>query len=89
MLLFLCLQIGNDFYPHQENASKVPPAPTGRAYTSPLVDMFNNPTTAPKAPSEKLNHSAGERPFPANWESVNDILQCSELPQGFSATTTM
>ncbi|RMC17694.1 hypothetical protein DUI87_05358 [Hirundo rustica rustica] len=50
--------IGNDFYPHQENASKVPPAPTGRAYTSPLVDMFNNPATAPKAPSEKLNHSA-------------------------------
>ncbi|NWW05241.1 BI2L1 protein, partial [Oreocharis arfaki] len=50
--------IGNDFYPHQENASKVPPAPTGKAYTSPLVDMFNNPATAPKAPSEKLNHSA-------------------------------
>ncbi|NXN77430.1 BI2L1 protein, partial [Bombycilla garrulus] len=50
--------IGNDFHPHQENASKVPPAPTGRAYTSPLVDMFNNPATAPKAPNETLNHSA-------------------------------
>ncbi|XP_062359693.1 brain-specific angiogenesis inhibitor 1-associated protein 2-like protein 1 [Cinclus cinclus] len=50
--------VGNDFYPHQENASKVPPAPTGKAYTSPLVDMFNNPATAPKAPYENLNHSA-------------------------------
>uniref|UniRef100_A0A8C3V9Z8 BAR/IMD domain-containing adapter protein 2-like 1 n=1 Tax=Catharus ustulatus TaxID=91951 RepID=A0A8C3V9Z8_CATUS len=43
-----------------KNASKVPPAPTGRAYTSPLVDMFNNPAAAPKAPHENLNHSAGE-----------------------------
>ncbi|NXU19802.1 BI2L1 protein, partial [Pardalotus punctatus] len=52
--------IGNDFYPQQENVSRVPPAPTGRAYTSPLVDMFNNPAAnpAPKAPSEKVNHSA-------------------------------
>ncbi|NXX82150.1 BI2L1 protein, partial [Urocolius indicus] len=49
--------IGSDFYPHHENASNVPPAPMGRAYTSPLVDMFNNPATAPKT-SEKLNHSA-------------------------------
>ncbi|NXT85037.1 BI2L1 protein, partial [Zapornia atra] len=50
--------IGNNFYPHHENTSKVPPAPTGRAYTSPLVDMFNNPATAPKASSEKLHSSA-------------------------------
>uniref|UniRef100_A0A8D0F4E0 BAR/IMD domain-containing adapter protein 2-like 1 n=1 Tax=Strix occidentalis caurina TaxID=311401 RepID=A0A8D0F4E0_STROC len=48
--------IGN-VYPHHENASKVPPAPTGRAYTSPLVDMFNNPATVPKTFSEKLNNS--------------------------------
>ncbi|XP_014806838.1 PREDICTED: brain-specific angiogenesis inhibitor 1-associated protein 2-like protein 1 [Calidris pugnax] len=51
--------IGNDFYPHYENASKVPPAPAGRAYTSPLVDMFNNPAAAPKTSSEKLS-SSGE-----------------------------
>ncbi|KFR10357.1 Brain-specific angiogenesis inhibitor 1-associated protein 2-like 1, partial [Opisthocomus hoazin] len=50
--------IGNDFYPPHENALKVPPAPTGRAYTSPLVDMFNNPATVPKTSSEKLNNSA-------------------------------
>ncbi|KAM7091096.1 BAR/IMD domain-containing adapter protein 2-like 1 isoform 2-T2 [Ciconia maguari] len=55
---FYHIQIGNDFYPHHENASKVPPAPTGRAYTSPLVDMFNNPATVPKTSSEKLNNSA-------------------------------
>ncbi|NWR68196.1 BI2L1 protein, partial [Bucorvus abyssinicus] len=50
--------IGSDFYPHHENASKVPPAPAGRAYTSPLVDMFNNPATVPKTSSEKLSHPA-------------------------------
>ncbi|XP_068278798.1 BAR/IMD domain-containing adapter protein 2-like 1 [Nyctibius grandis] len=49
--------IGTDFYPH-ENASKVSPAPAGRAYTSPLVDMFNNPAMAPKTSSEKLSNSA-------------------------------
>ncbi|KAM6121509.1 BAR/IMD domain-containing adapter protein 2-like 1 [Phoenicopterus ruber ruber] len=52
------IMIRNDFYPHHEDASKVPPAPTGRAYTSPLVDMFNNPATVPKPSSEKLNNSA-------------------------------
>lgn len=46
--------IGNDFYTY-ENASKVPPAPTGRAYISPLVDMFNNPAAVPKTSSERLN----------------------------------
>ncbi|NXU51550.1 BI2L1 protein, partial [Turnix velox] len=50
--------IGSDFYPHHENSSKVPPAPSGRAYTSPLVDMFNNPAAAPKAASEKPRPSA-------------------------------
>ncbi|XP_035404778.1 brain-specific angiogenesis inhibitor 1-associated protein 2-like protein 1 isoform X2 [Cygnus atratus] len=47
--------IGNDFYTLYENASRVPPAPTGRACTSPLVDMFNNPATVPKTSSERLN----------------------------------
>ncbi|XP_068555201.1 BAR/IMD domain-containing adapter protein 2-like 1 isoform X1 [Anas acuta] len=46
--------IGNDFYTY-ESVSKVPPAPTGRAYISPLVDMFNNPATVPKTSSERLN----------------------------------
>ncbi|XP_024064204.2 brain-specific angiogenesis inhibitor 1-associated protein 2-like protein 1 isoform X1 [Terrapene carolina triunguis] len=38
---------------------RVPPAPTVRAFTSPLVDMFNNPPAVPKVPSESLNNSAG------------------------------
>uniref|UniRef100_A0A8C4Y0K4 BAR/IMD domain containing adaptor protein 2 like 1 n=1 Tax=Gopherus evgoodei TaxID=1825980 RepID=A0A8C4Y0K4_9SAUR len=38
---------------------RVPPAPTVRAFTSPLVDMFNNPPAVPKVPSERLNNSAG------------------------------
>ncbi|XP_053897053.1 brain-specific angiogenesis inhibitor 1-associated protein 2-like protein 1 isoform X2 [Malaclemys terrapin pileata] len=38
---------------------RVPPAPTVRAFTSPLVDMFNNPQGVPKVPSERLNNSAG------------------------------
>ncbi|OXB56159.1 hypothetical protein ASZ78_005097 [Callipepla squamata] len=50
--------IGNNFYAQNENASKVPPAPVGRAYTSPLVDMFNNPATAPKASPERPTSSA-------------------------------
>lgn len=52
----------------------MPPAPTGRAYTSPLVDMFNNPAMVPKTSSEKLNNSAGECHFVANYVRVNDIL---------------
>ncbi|XP_054849257.1 brain-specific angiogenesis inhibitor 1-associated protein 2-like protein 1 isoform X1 [Eublepharis macularius] len=48
--------VGNDYESLHRNSPQVPPAPTVRAYTSPLVDMFNNPA-APKAPSERLNHS--------------------------------
>ncbi|XP_061455677.1 brain-specific angiogenesis inhibitor 1-associated protein 2-like protein 1 isoform X2 [Rhineura floridana] len=48
--------VGNNYDSLHRNSPKVPPAPTGRAYTSPLVDMFNNPPMAPKAPSERLNH---------------------------------
>lgn len=46
----------------------MPPAPTGRAYISPLVDMFNNPATVPKTSSERLN-STGECHFVANYKS--------------------
>ncbi|XP_073218231.1 BAR/IMD domain-containing adapter protein 2-like 1 isoform X2 [Lepidochelys kempii] len=37
---------------------RVPPAPTVRAFTSPLVDMFNDPPAVPKVPSERLSNSA-------------------------------
>uniref|UniRef100_A0A8C9DF00 BAR/IMD domain-containing adapter protein 2-like 1 n=1 Tax=Prolemur simus TaxID=1328070 RepID=A0A8C9DF00_PROSS len=36
---------------------KMPPAPSGRAYTSPLIDMFNNPATVTQD-SERINNSA-------------------------------
>ncbi|XP_045397280.1 brain-specific angiogenesis inhibitor 1-associated protein 2-like protein 1 isoform X2 [Lemur catta] len=36
---------------------KMPPAPSGRAYTSPLIDMFNNPATVTQN-SERINNSA-------------------------------
>ncbi|KAM6423639.1 BAR/IMD domain-containing adapter protein 2-like 1 isoform 1-T1 [Liasis olivaceus] len=49
--------VGNNYDSLQRHSPKVPPAPIGRAYTSPLVDMFNNPTVAPKSSSEKLNNS--------------------------------
>lgn len=38
----------------------MPPAPSVKAYTSPLIDMFNNPATAAQS-SEKINNSAGKR----------------------------
>lgn len=38
----------------------MPPAPPVKAYTSPLIDMFNNPATATQS-SEKISNSAGKR----------------------------
>ncbi|XP_015268553.1 PREDICTED: brain-specific angiogenesis inhibitor 1-associated protein 2-like protein 1, partial [Gekko japonicus] len=49
--------VGKDYDSLHRNSPRVPPAPTVRAYTSPLVDMFNNPAAVPKASSERLNHS--------------------------------
>ncbi|XP_042294054.1 brain-specific angiogenesis inhibitor 1-associated protein 2-like protein 1 isoform X2 [Sceloporus undulatus] len=48
--------VGNSYDSLHRSSPKVPPAPTGRAYTSPLVDMFN-PSVASKASSERLNHT--------------------------------
>ncbi|XP_077685120.1 BAR/IMD domain-containing adapter protein 2-like 1 isoform X2 [Eretmochelys imbricata] len=49
--------IGYKFSSNQ-NVGRVPPAPTVRAFTSPLVDMFNDPPAVPKVPSERLSNSA-------------------------------
>nr|XP_056722390.1 brain-specific angiogenesis inhibitor 1-associated protein 2-like protein 1 [Euleptes europaea] len=49
--------VGKDYDSLRRNSAQVPPAPTVRAYTSPLVDMFNNPAAVPKATSESLNNS--------------------------------
>uniref|UniRef100_K7GAI7 BAR/IMD domain-containing adapter protein 2-like 1 n=1 Tax=Pelodiscus sinensis TaxID=13735 RepID=K7GAI7_PELSI len=46
-------------YKFSRLVGRVPPAPTIKAHTSPLVDMFNNPPPVPKVSSERLHYSAG------------------------------
>ncbi|MEE6498293.1 hypothetical protein FKM82_003033 [Ascaphus truei] len=53
---------------------KMPPAPISRAQTSPLVDLFNNPSAAPKMSYEKLKTS------PGNPDEAN-------LPRSMSVST--
>ncbi|XP_066496977.1 BAR/IMD domain-containing adapter protein 2-like 1 [Tiliqua scincoides] len=45
--------VANNYDSLSRNSAKVPPAPSGRAFTSPLVDMFN----PSKAPSEISNNN--------------------------------
>uniref|UniRef100_A0A0B8RYF7 BAR/IMD domain-containing adapter protein 2-like 1 n=1 Tax=Philothamnus irregularis TaxID=1899461 RepID=A0A0B8RYF7_9SAUR len=52
--------VGNNYDSLRRHSPQVPPAPPGRAYTSPLVDMFNNPPVAPKTSSEKLTNAADD-----------------------------
>ncbi|KAL0605397.1 Brain-specific angiogenesis inhibitor 1-associated protein 2-like protein 1 [Plecturocebus cupreus] len=51
-------------------SSKMPPAPSGRAYTSPLIDMFNNPATATPKP-ERMNNSTDTSEDPSLQRSVS------------------
>lgn len=56
--------IGKDYGTLSKFSPKMPPAPSVKAYTSPLIDMFNNPATAAQS-SEKTNNSTantGEDP---------------------------
>ncbi|ETE63934.1 Brain-specific angiogenesis inhibitor 1-associated protein 2-like protein 1, partial [Ophiophagus hannah] len=53
-------EVGNNYDSLRRHSPKVPPAPPGRAYTSPLVDMFNNPPVVPKTSSEKLSNAADD-----------------------------
>ncbi|KAM5131285.1 BAR/IMD domain-containing adapter protein 2-like 1 [Callospermophilus lateralis] len=48
--------IGKDYDTLSNHSPKMPPAPSARAYTSPLIDMFNNPATVAQN-SEKINNS--------------------------------
>uniref|UniRef100_H3AV64 BAR/IMD domain containing adaptor protein 2 like 1 n=1 Tax=Latimeria chalumnae TaxID=7897 RepID=H3AV64_LATCH len=41
------------------NTAKLPPAPPMKAHTSPLVDMFNNPSTPQKTFPERTNRLVG------------------------------
>uniref|UniRef100_A0A670XQF4 BAR/IMD domain-containing adapter protein 2-like 1 n=1 Tax=Pseudonaja textilis TaxID=8673 RepID=A0A670XQF4_PSETE len=52
--------VGNNYDSLRRHSPKVPPAPPGRAYTSPLVDMFNNPPVIPKTSSEKLSNATDD-----------------------------
>nr|XP_060641821.1 brain-specific angiogenesis inhibitor 1-associated protein 2-like protein 1 [Anolis sagrei ordinatus] len=49
--------IGNHYDSVQRTSPKVPPAPAGRAFTSPLVDMFNHPPTATKAGPDRMDQA--------------------------------
>nr|XP_051694961.1 brain-specific angiogenesis inhibitor 1-associated protein 2-like protein 1 isoform X9 [Oryctolagus cuniculus] len=48
--------VGKDYDTLSKHSPKMPPAPSARAYTSPLIDMFNNPATVTQS-SEKTNNS--------------------------------
>ncbi|XP_062947249.1 brain-specific angiogenesis inhibitor 1-associated protein 2-like protein 1 [Cynocephalus volans] len=48
--------VGKDYDTLSKYSLKMPPAPSAKAYTSPLIDMFNNPTTVAQN-SEKMNNS--------------------------------
>ncbi|KAM6156103.1 BAR/IMD domain-containing adapter protein 2-like 1 [Rhynchocyon petersi] len=47
-----------------------PPAPAAKAYTGPLIDMFNNPATAAQNP-EKTNHATDSPEDPSLQRSVS------------------
>ncbi|XP_076996717.1 BAR/IMD domain-containing adapter protein 2-like 1 [Tamandua tetradactyla] len=46
---------GDDYDTLSNCSPKMPPAPSARAYTSPLIDMFNNPATVAQN-SERINN---------------------------------
>ncbi|XP_053069293.1 brain-specific angiogenesis inhibitor 1-associated protein 2-like protein 1 isoform X1 [Acinonyx jubatus] len=48
--------VGKDYDTLSKYSPKVPPAPSARAYTSPLIDMFNNPTAVAQN-SERIKNS--------------------------------
>ncbi|XP_029804185.1 brain-specific angiogenesis inhibitor 1-associated protein 2-like protein 1 [Suricata suricatta] len=48
--------VGKDYDTLSKYSPKVPPAPSARAYTSPLIDMFNNPATVAQN-SERIKNS--------------------------------
>ncbi|XP_054549682.1 brain-specific angiogenesis inhibitor 1-associated protein 2-like protein 1 isoform X2 [Talpa occidentalis] len=51
-----CNMVGKDYDTLSKYSPKVPPAPSAKAYTSPLVNMFNNPAMVAQN-SEKINNS--------------------------------
>ncbi|XP_055454488.1 brain-specific angiogenesis inhibitor 1-associated protein 2-like protein 1 [Psammomys obesus] len=62
--------IGKDYDTLSKYSPKMPPAPSVKAYTSPLIDMFNNPATAAQS-SEKINNSTDTSEDPSLQRSVS------------------
>ncbi|XP_042542837.1 brain-specific angiogenesis inhibitor 1-associated protein 2-like protein 1 isoform X2 [Dipodomys spectabilis] len=51
--------VGKDYDTLSKYSPKMPPAPSAKAYTSPLIDMFNNPATGAQT-LERTNHSKAD-----------------------------
>ncbi|XP_059888418.1 BAR/IMD domain-containing adapter protein 2-like 1 isoform X3 [Delphinus delphis] len=61
---------GRDYDTLSKYSPKIPSAPSARALTSPLIDMFNNPATVAQN-SERKNNSTGSSDDPSLQRSVS------------------
>ncbi|XP_049760361.1 brain-specific angiogenesis inhibitor 1-associated protein 2-like protein 1 isoform X1 [Elephas maximus indicus] len=62
--------VGKDYDTLSKHPPKMPPAPSTKAYTSPLIDMFNNPATVVQN-SERVNNSTDSSEDPSLQRSVS------------------
>ncbi|XP_064449375.1 brain-specific angiogenesis inhibitor 1-associated protein 2-like protein 1 isoform X3 [Mirounga angustirostris] len=63
--------VGKDYDTLSKYSPKVPPAPSARAYTSPLIDMFNNPATVGQNSERIKNSTADSSDDPSLQRSVS------------------
>uniref|UniRef100_A0A8L2RB03 BAR/IMD domain containing adaptor protein 2 like 1 n=1 Tax=Rattus norvegicus TaxID=10116 RepID=A0A8L2RB03_RAT len=63
--------IGKDYDTLSKYSPKMPPAPSVKAYTSPLIDMFNNPATAGQSAEKTNNSTANTGDDPSLQRSVS------------------
>ncbi|XP_049644593.1 brain-specific angiogenesis inhibitor 1-associated protein 2-like protein 1 [Suncus etruscus] len=61
---------GNNYDTLSKYSPKMPPAPSAKAYTSPLIDMFNNPATVTQN-SERISNSTDSADDPSLQRSVS------------------
>ncbi|KAI5945423.1 BAR/IMD domain-containing adapter protein 2-like 1 isoform X1 [Manis javanica] len=62
--------VRQDFDTLSKYSPKMPPAPSAKAYTSPLIDMFNNPVTVAQN-SERITNSTDPSDDPSLQRSVS------------------
>ncbi|XP_023511038.1 BAR/IMD domain-containing adapter protein 2-like 1 isoform X1 [Equus asinus] len=63
--------IGKEYDTLSKHSPKIPPpAPSARAYTSPLIDLFNNPATVAQN-SQRINNSTDSADDPSLQRSVS------------------